>query len=192
MKRLPLFSIAAAMTFAALPAAHGQRGMGDPTGVARRVERPPLVSLEGTLVAIATGPCERTTGRSPLGTHLRVRTADDQTLDVHLGPSFEVAEMVEKLAPGQKLAIRAFRTEQMPEGAYVAQSVAIEGATLAFRDAQTLQPVWARPAGFGRGRGAGAGGGGGGGGWRGGRGGGPRGYGGGGPVALHPDGAPPR
>jgi hypothetical protein len=159
------------------PMAHAQRGIGDPTGVARQPVKPEVVSLSGKLVEVKTGPCEATTGRSPTGTHLILETADEEQLNVHLGPAAAVADTVAKLSVGQEIGIRAFRSEKMKENHYVAQSLTFGKTTVELRDAG-LRPVWAQgnadlrgtPAGqAGVGRGRGPGWGRGGQGWRGGR-----------------------
>ena len=49
--------------------------------------KPDTVALEGTLSAIEIGPCQHTTGRSMVGTHLIVTSADQKKLNVHLGPT---------------------------------------------------------------------------------------------------------
>ena len=165
-----LFGVAASM-------AQAQRGIGDPTGVARQPVKPEIVSLSGKLVEVKTGPCEATTGRSPIGTHLILETANKKQLNVHLGPATAVADTVAKLSVGQEISAKAFRTEKMKENHYVAQSLAFGKSTVELRDAD-LRPVWAQGSAdprraaagqpsFGRGRGAGWGRGGQG--WRGGR-----------------------
>ncbi|MGQ9576765.1 MAG: hypothetical protein ACUVUC_15770, partial [Thermoguttaceae bacterium] len=135
-----------------------QKGMGDLTGVARQAVGPELVTLSGKLLEIKTGPCENTTGRSPIGTHILLESRDGQRLNVHLGPAAAVADIVAGLKPGQQVTAKAFRTEKMPEGHYVAQSLTVGSSTVLLRD-ESLRPAWAggRPGGgFGRVWGAGA------------------------------------
>ena len=64
----------------AMPAA-AQKGMGEPTGVARQAVKPPTETMSGTIKDIKVGPCERTTGRSLEGVHLIVQRErkDDQS-----------------------------------------------------------------------------------------------------------------
>ncbi len=142
-----------------------QKGVGDPSGVARNAAKPEIVSFSGNLVEVKTGPCELTTGRSPIGTHVILETAKKEHLNIHLGPAAAVADTVAKLSVGQQLAVKAFRTEKMKERHFVAQSLTFGETTVALRDAN-LQPVWAGgnvgprgagagQAGFGRGRGPG-------------------------------------
>lgn len=178
MRHVMILAIATIVFFGiATPMAHAQRGMGDPSGVARQPVKPEVVSLSGKLVEVKTGPCESTTGRSPIGTHLILETADKSQLNIHLGPAAAVADTVAKLLVGQEIAVKAFRTEKMKENHYVAQSLTFGKTTIELRDAG-LRPVWAQgnadPGGAaagqrGLGRGHGLGWGRGGQGWRGGR-----------------------
>jgi len=126
---------------AATSTAWAQRGVGDLEGVARQASRPAVVTLAGTLMEIKTGPCEQTTGRSPIGTHLLVRTAEGEVLNVHLGPQTAVADVVAKLGVGQTLRIEAFRTEKMADRHYTAQSLRFGDTAVELRD-DGLRPVW--------------------------------------------------
>jgi hypothetical protein len=176
MRNTATLAVAAIVLFGvATPMAHAQRGIGDPTGVARQPVKPEVVSLVGKLVEVKTDACEATTGRSPIGTHLIVEAADKVQLNVHLGPAAAVADTVAKLAVGQEISVKAFRTEKMKENHYVAQSLTFGKTTVELRDAG-LRPLWAQgnadprgaaggQPGLGRGRGWGRGGQG----WRGGR-----------------------
>jgi len=127
-----------------------QKGMGDLTGVARQAITPEVVSLTGKVTAVETGPCEMTTGRAGIGTHVMLKTEDGESLNVHLGPQVAVAELAKRLKRGTALSISAFRTDKMPEGHYVAQSLTLGNKTIQLRDA-TLRPVWAGGRGAGRG-----------------------------------------
>ena len=138
------------------PAAYAQKGVGDTSGVARQPVRPEVVTLAGKLVELDTGPCESGTGRSPVGTHILLRTADGTTLNVHLGPAAAapVADSAKQLRAGQTVTVAAFRTQKMKQNHYVARSLTFGKTTVQLRD-ETLRPVWA---GAGRGAwGAGAG-----------------------------------
>lgn len=141
-----------------------QKGVGDPSGVARQAVKPAIVSLSGKLVEVKTEACELTTGRSPIGTHVILEAAKER-LNIHFGPAAAVADIVAKLSVGQQLTVKAFRTEKMKEKHFVAQSLAFGETTIELRDAN-LQPVWAGgnvgprgagagQAGFGGGRGQG-------------------------------------
>ena len=130
--------------------AFAQRGVGEPSGVARQTVKPEVVTLSGTLVEIKTGPCEKTTGRSPIGTHLLLDAGKGESLNIHLGPEASVAQTVAKLKIGEKITVKAFRTGKMPANHYTAQSLTSGETTVDLRDAG-LRPVWAGP-GPGRGR----------------------------------------
>jgi hypothetical protein len=126
--------------------AEAQRGMGQTVGVAKQAVKPEIVTLSGTLTEIKTGPCEQTTGHSPIGTHLLLKTHKGDVLNIHLGPQAAVADAVAKLSTGKELSILAFRTDKMPEKHYTAQSLTLGETTVTFRDAG-LRPVWAGPGG---------------------------------------------
>ena len=119
-----------------------QKGVGDLSGVAGQPIKPGIVSLSGKIIEVKTGPCESTTGRSLVGTHVILETAEKELLNVHLGPAAAVADTVARLSVGQPLAVRAFRTEKMKEKHYVAQSLTFGKTTVELRDAG-LRPVWA-------------------------------------------------
>jgi hypothetical protein len=125
----------------ALPA-FAQRGMGDPTGVARQTVRPKIVTLKGKMVRVETGPCQNTTGRSNTGTHVVLKTARGKRLIVHLGPAAVVKDVADQLAAGKKVKLEAFRTEKMPENHYVAKSLKFDDTAIQLRD-ESLRPGWA-------------------------------------------------
>lgn len=134
-----------------------QKGTGDATGVARQAVKPEVTSLSGKLLEIKSGPCEKTTGRSPVGTHIILETAKKEKLNVHLGPATAVAEAIEKLTVGQEIAVKAFRTDKHKAQHYVAVSLSFDKTTIELRD-DTLRPVWAQGGRGGQGRGQGRGG----------------------------------
>lgn len=119
-----------------------QKGIGGLSGVASQAIKPEVVSLSGKIVEVKTGPCESTTGWSLIGTHIILEAAPKEQFNIHLGPAAAVADTVAKLAVGQPLAVRAFRTEKMKENHYVAQSLTFGKTTVDLRDAG-LRPVWA-------------------------------------------------
>jgi hypothetical protein len=100
------------------------------------------VSLSGKLKAIETGPCEMTTGRAYLGTHILLETPKGKELNIHLGPAPALDEIVDQLPEGKKVSVKCFRTERMPKDHYVAQSVAFGDTSLQIRD-EDLRPFWA-------------------------------------------------
>jgi len=150
MKTWSLFTTAIAC--ALLPvAAQAQRGVGGNAGVARQIEKPETLTVTGRLLEIKTAINDKTTGRSPAGTHLLVETAKGEKLNIHLGPATAVADTVAKLTVGDKLSVTAFRTDDMAAGDYTAQTIVAGKNTFQIRD-ETLRPAWA--GGRGRGRAA--------------------------------------
>ena len=148
-----VFVIAAMLGDMGLPAAHAQKGVGDDTGVARQAIRPEIVTLQGTVTAVETGPCKNTTGRALVGTHVLLKASDGKTLNVHLGPAPVVESTAKLLAKDAEVKVTAFRTGAMPENHYVAQSLTVGEETVTLRD-ETLRPDWAGPQRANRGRGA--------------------------------------
>lgn len=121
----------------------GQKGLGDSTGIARAQERPELITLSGQLVKYDTHPCELTTGKAPLGTHLLLKMGDGREINMHLGPSTEIERLLAEVKEGSTLQVQAFRTEEMKENDYVAVSLTDENQTVLLRNPETIRPVWA-------------------------------------------------
>lgn len=122
--------------------AYAQRGMGDPTGIVRQGLQPEVVTLAGEVIEVQSGPCEKSTGRSLSGTHVLVKDTKGTTLNVHLGPTVQVAGIAENLKPGIKLQLQAFRTEKMEANHYVAVVLSYGDQTIPLRD-ESLRPLWA-------------------------------------------------
>ena len=89
---------------------YGQRGTGDQTGVARQANKPELVAIDGKIEGLKTGPCEMTTGRAKIGTHLLMKTSQGTDLNIHLGPVQAVQSMVEGLKQGTEVTVRGSDT----------------------------------------------------------------------------------
>ena len=123
-------------------AAPGQRGMGDGKGVVQQRLKLPLVLISGKLQEIKTHPCENTTGKAELGTHLILRDKHGQELNIHLGPAPELSETVKRLTVGRKLDLLGFRTDKMPPNQYVAQKLILGSHIIQLRDSD-LRPYWA-------------------------------------------------
>ena len=139
----------------AIPAA-AQKGMGEPTGVGQQAVKPPIETMSGTIKHIKTGPCERTTGRSLEGVHLIVQVESGKMIDLHLGPAAALEDVLDQLSAGQQITFEAFRTDAMPQDAYVAKSLTAGDTTFELRD-DSLRPNWAIVARGGRGAGPGMG-----------------------------------
>lgn len=143
MKRTAIALSATAIVIAAVTStAWGQRGVGKSTGIARLADRPKVVELLGTLEAIHIGPCEHTTGRSPLGVHIVLAQDKDKKLNVHLGPAGAVQPLIGHLKTGDKLTVEAFRTDALPVDHYIAKSITADGKIVTLRDG-ALRPFWA-------------------------------------------------
>ena len=80
--------------------AMAQKGMDEPTGVARQTVKPAIETMSGTIKDIKTGPCERTTGRSLQGVHLIVQADSGKTINLHLGPDAALEEIIDQLSAG--------------------------------------------------------------------------------------------
>jgi hypothetical protein len=122
-------------------AAPGQRGMGDDKGIAQQRLKPRLVLISGKLQEIKTHPCENTTGKADLGTHLILRDKQGRELNIHLGPAPELSETVKQLTVGRKLDLLGFRTDKMPPNQYVAQTLILGSRIIQLRDSD-LRPYW--------------------------------------------------
>ncbi|MBL8666256.1 MAG: hypothetical protein JNM48_02205 [Rhodospirillales bacterium] len=136
-----------------------QKGMGNPTGVAREVVKPLVETMSGTIKDIKIGPCERTTGRSAEGAHLIVKAEDGRMINLHLGPAAALDDVLDHLSAGQQITFEGFRTDTMPQDAYVAKSLKVGDQNFDLRD-EGLRPNWAigpRGAGGGGGPGMAAG-----------------------------------
>ena len=130
------------------PTASGQLGMGDSKGVVQQRLKPRLIRVSGTLQQIQTHPCENTTGKAELGTHLILKDEHGQELNIHLGPASELSETVKRLTVGTKLDLLGFRTDKMPPNQYIAKTLILPNYIIQLRDSD-LHPYWSnnRPAG---------------------------------------------
>ena len=122
--------------------ARAQKGTGEATGVAQQVAKPKVTLVSGTIHEIETGPCQATTGRASIGTHLVIKTAKGKKLNIHLGPTAAVKHIADRLTTGDAVTISAFRTEKMTKGHFVAQSIVLGEASVQLRDGN-LRPLWA-------------------------------------------------
>ncbi len=121
--------------------APGQLGMGDHKGIVQQGLNPRLVRLSGTLRQIQTHPCESTTGKAELGTHLIFDDKDGQELNIHLGPAIEVSEIVKRLTLRTRVDLIGFRTDKMPSNHYVAKTLILPNHIIPLRDT-ALRPYW--------------------------------------------------
>ena len=124
-------------------AAYAQKGMGGYEGVGRQQIKPPIVRLSGIVKKIETHPCKNTTGRAELGTHLIIMDPQNNKLNIHLGPTEDVNDIVKSLSVGSRIDILGFRTEQMPANQYVAKTLILSDQVTHLRDSM-LRPYWSR------------------------------------------------
>lgn len=122
-------------------AAPGQLGMGDSKGVAQQRLKPRLDRISGKLQHISTYPCENTTGKAELGTHLILKDKNGRELNIHLGPANEMSEIVKRLTVGNEFGLIGFRTDKMPLNHYVAITLILPNHVIHLRDS-TLRPYW--------------------------------------------------
>jgi hypothetical protein len=118
-----------------------QRGAGERPGIARQADKPKVQNVAGSLKEVKTGPCEHTTGRSPVGTHL-ILEGKETTFNLHLGPESEVKDVVERTKIGEPVEATAFRTGRLADEHYVAVTVKLGGEEIRLRD-DSLRPRWA-------------------------------------------------
>ena len=140
-----ILTSAAALAFccgAGASLAHAQKGTGAATGVAQQLARPEITSISGTIREIQTGPCQATTGRASIGTHLVIENAKGEKLNIHLGPTAAVKHISNRLTAGDEVTINVFRTEKMTEGHFVAQSILLGKVSAQLRDGN-CRPLWA-------------------------------------------------
>ena len=95
----------------------------------------------GIIKDIKTGPCERTTGALE-GVHLLVQAESGKTINATLGPEAALEDVLDQLSAGQQISFEAFRTDAMPQDAYVAKSLKAGDTTFDLRD-DSLRPSWA-------------------------------------------------
>jgi hypothetical protein len=156
MKKIPSQRVAiCAVLLVFCVSANAQKGTGEPSGIVREAAMPAVNTFTGKVLEIESGPCEKTTGRSSIGTHLLVQD-DDTQLNIHLGPEKAVDHVVDQIAKGSSVTFDVFRTERMPKNAYIAKSLTLDDKVIHLRDAN-LRPSWSYGRGNARGRGYGFG-----------------------------------
>ena len=121
--------------------APGQLGIGDNKGIAQQRLKPCLVRISGKLQEIKTHPCENTTGKAELGTHLILKDKHGRELNIHLGPAPAVSETVKRLKVGSTLDLVGFRTEKMLPNHYVAKTLILANHIIHLRGPD-LRPYW--------------------------------------------------
>ncbi|HMP88762.1 MAG TPA: hypothetical protein PJ991_01100 [Kiritimatiellia bacterium] len=123
-------------------AALAQKGTGIDEGIVRQGLIPITRSIAGTLEGIKTGPCKNTTGRAYIGSHLFLRTPENELINLHLGPANFVDEFISTLATGHIVRAIAFQTDNLKENNWVAKQVRVNDTELLLRD-DSFRPLWA-------------------------------------------------
>jgi len=121
--------------------APAQRGLGQSVGVVRQQLKTDRETLQGEVIDVVIGPCEKTTGWALQGAHFTIETEKGQ-FNVHLGPASFVENVTFALKPGQKVTANVFRTDNMDKTHYIAIDVTVEDKTIELRD-KNLRPLWA-------------------------------------------------
>ena len=121
-------------------AGYAQKGVGEAKGVSQQQINPELLKMEGVIQQIKSGPCEHTTGRAVLGTHLMVKS-QGKAVNIHLGPTSEIAKLFSP-SEGDQITMTVFQTDKLPKDQFIAKEVAINGKSTVLRD-DKLKPVWA-------------------------------------------------
>lgn len=141
MKHLQKILILISLILMTLPV-FSQKGTGSQTGIAREATNLEIIYISGMINEIKVGPCQNTMGRSNSGTHLIIEVDNNNTLNVHLGPSTEVSHLTNKLKIGQEITIKAFRTNNLSENNFIAKEIFADNQIYTLRDSN-LRPVWA-------------------------------------------------
>lgn len=136
--RFVLFTVAGALlaSWIALPSVAQMRGRG-PRATAPMYNTATEVTLKGSVEAVkqVTGP--QTWG----GTHLSLKT-DKETIDVHVGPSWFLAQHKMSFAKGDQIELTGSRVKFGSEDAVLAREIKKGSETLTLRNAQGM-PAWA-------------------------------------------------
>ncbi len=135
-------ALALGLSLVVIPLSWGQKGVGEPVGLARQGATPEIVTLRGQLERVETGPCRQTRGQAYIGTHLFLRTDNGDEINLHIGSAEAVADFVAQLEEGQTLSVEAFRTDLHPAGHYVAKIIRTDSEEWVIRD-EDLSPFWA-------------------------------------------------
>ena len=133
-----------------------QRGTGDEQGIVRSGVAVEPARVAGTVMDVMQTTCEGTTGRSPIGVHLIVETADGEDINLHLGPLAAMDDVLAAVQEGDAVQADAFRTNALAASNYVARTLTVDGQTFTLRG-ENLQPVWAGSGGMRQGPGLGGG-----------------------------------
>ncbi|MGM0497839.1 MAG: hypothetical protein ACQESJ_07975 [Bacteroidota bacterium] len=121
---------------------YAQKGVGNNSGIARSNSVNEIEQISGELQKIITEPCTQTTGRYSNGTHLLVKDDEDETLNVHLGPTYVMSEITDQLKTGEEIQMKVVGTEDLPDHNYIAKEIQSGEEAHEIRDSN-LKPFWA-------------------------------------------------
>ena len=137
--------------FALTSAGYAQKGMGNNSGIASSNSADEIEQISGEIREIITEPCTQTTGRYSTGTHLLVKNGNNETLNVHLGPTNVVSGMTDQLNAGDEIHLEMYTTDDLPENHYIVKEFRSKGETYEIRNSN-LKPFWANSNSSRRGR----------------------------------------
>ncbi|MGM0550648.1 MAG: hypothetical protein ACQESW_06170 [Bacteroidota bacterium] len=120
-----------------------QRGTGNNQGVGAMATTPEVHSVTGSIEEVVDEPCTETTGKYAQGRHLVITTSEStaRELNIHLGPTTVVKDLITPLNRGDKVTFAVFATPDLPENHYIAQEVHLEDEVVTLRSSN-LSPVW--------------------------------------------------
>ncbi len=119
-----------------------QKGTGQRTGIAREGINPEIISFTGIIKDMKDGPCVSGTGRYESGSHLILEIFNESTINVHIGPTQAVGQVMSELSFGQKITVLAFKTPELCANHYIAKEIFIESKHYVLRN-DILRPFWA-------------------------------------------------
>ena len=137
----PTFKSLVVLAMLACCTAYAQKGMATSEGTAQNDLPIDLVELKGVAQYVEEGPCAFTVDKSISGMQLILMTAEEQEINVHLGPVWAVSIWTEGIE-GQAVKLIAFRTKKLPENHFIAKELEWDGQKAVFRDGY-LKPFWA-------------------------------------------------
>ena len=100
-----------------------------------------ITSLEGTIEMLEVKPSKNKEGKFATGTHMIIYTTDKQLLNIHLGPTDKVADLIADADIGEDIRIVAFQKNELPKDHYVAVELFLDGRKRILRD-ESLHPFW--------------------------------------------------
>ncbi len=136
-----IFKSLAVLVFLLCCTAYAQQGIGIPKGIAQKEIPIDLVELTGVAQRVEEAPCPYVLGKSISGMHLTLITAEEQEINVHLGPVWAVSIWTEGIE-GQTVKLIAFRSQKLPDNHFIAKELEWDGQKAVFRDGY-LKPFWA-------------------------------------------------